>query len=329
MRTTVGQRLGIGLVGVGRHGRRYLDHLRTDVPEARVVAVCRKRTDMPVGGALDGLSVYADYREMIADPLVQAVVVVTLPSLCPEICMAAAAVGKPILIEKPLANGGAEARAMVGAAERAGILLMTAQTMRFDPTVLSAKEQLRAIGRLRRAELVNHVDSAASLASRSSGAAVPGALLEIGVHLLDLIRFLTEAEVTEVECRLDRRDGAAETAAHAVLRTSAGLVCSINAARVDTGRIGTMQWEGTEGTLAADWVQRTVTCRIRGESPQRWTVEPSPTIVAVLRAFIHAIRTNTRPPVTGLDGCRAVELADACYRSASLDGIPVPVEASR
>lgn len=315
--------IGIGLIGVGRHGRRYLDHLRTGVPDACIVAVCRKRTDMPATGALAGLSVYADYHELIADPLVQALVVVTLPSLCPEICLAAAAAGKPLLIEKPLANSGAEARAMVRAVERAGVLLMTAHTMRFDPTVLSAKAQLQAIGPLRLVDLVNHVDSAGSLASRSSGAAVPGALLEIGVHLLDLIRFFTGEEVAEVQCRLDRPVGAAEAAAQAMLRTSAGVVCSIDAARVDTRRVGTMRWEGMEGTVTADWVQRTVTCRIGREPQRQWTVEPAPTIVAVLRAFIHAIRTNTQPPVTGLDGCRAVELADACYRSAALGGTAV------
>ncbi len=323
------QQIGIGLIGVGRHGRRYLDHLRTDVPGAGVVAVCRKRTDVPATGALAGLSLYADYRELIADPLVQAVVVVTLPSLCPEICLAAAAAGKPVLIEKPLANSGAEARAMVRAVKRAGVLLMTAHTMRFDSTVLSAREQLQSIGRLRLVDLVNHVDSAASLATRSSGAAAPGALLEIGVHLLDLVRFFTGEEVAQVQCRLDRPGGAAEAAARAVLHTSAGVVCSIDAARVDTGRVGTMRWEGTEGTVTADWVQRTVTCRIGVEPQRQWTVEPSPTIVAVLRAFIHAIRTNTQPPVTGLDGCRAVELADACYRSAALDGAAVSAEESR
>ncbi|WP_172834315.1 Gfo/Idh/MocA family protein [Nitrospira japonica] len=320
------QQIGIGLIGVGRHGRRYLDHLRTDVPGAGVVAVCRKRTGLPATGALAGLSLYADYRELIADPLVQAVVVVTAPALCPEICLAAAAAGKPILIEKPLANSGAEARAMVAAAERAGVLLMTAQTMRFDATVLSAKAQLPAIGRLRLVDLVNHVDSAASIASRSSGTAVPGALLEIGVHLLDLVRFFTGEEVAQVECRLDRPDGAVEAAARAVLHTADGAVCSIDAARVDTGRIGTMQWEGTEGTVTADWVRRTVTCRIGGGRPRQWTVEPAPTIVAVLRAFLYAIRTNTQPPVSGVDGCRAVELADACYRSAALGGTAVSVQ---
>jgi len=52
---------------------------------------------------------------------------------------------KPILIEKPLAPTGREARAMVTAAEEAGLLLMTAQTMRFDSTILLLKDHLPEI----------------------------------------------------------------------------------------------------------------------------------------------------------------------------------------
>lgn len=40
----------------------------------------------------------------------------------------------------------------------------------------------------------------------------------------------------------------------------------------------------------------------------------------VLRAFVHAIETKTPPPITGRDGCNAVEVADACYRSAEQGG---------
>ena len=96
--------LGIGLIGVGRHGSRYVHHLLHDLPGVTLAALCRKR----IGEGLASLPrteipVYGDYRSLIADPMVEAVVVVTPPSLCPEICLAAVKAGKPILIEKPLA----------------------------------------------------------------------------------------------------------------------------------------------------------------------------------------------------------------------------------
>jgi predicted dehydrogenase len=63
---------------------------------------------------------------------------------------------------------------------------------------------------------------------------------------------------------------------------------------------------------------------VQGTS-EKWTVEPHATVLATLQAFIHAIHTGTPPPITGMDGCRAVEAADACYRSAELGGVWVDV----
>ena len=102
--------LGIGLIGVGRHGSRYIHHLLHDLPGVSLTALCRKR----IGEGLPSLPtaeipVYGDYRALIADPMVEAVVVVTPPSLSLEICLEAVKARKPILIEKPLASTGPEA----------------------------------------------------------------------------------------------------------------------------------------------------------------------------------------------------------------------------
>ena len=137
--------LRIGLIGAGRHGSRYIHHLLHDLPGVSLAALCRKRT----GEGLPSLPtseipVYGDYRALIADPTVEAVVVVTHPSLCPEICFEAVKAKKPILIEKPLAPTGREARAMVTAAEEAGLLLMTAQTLRFDSTIPGSVREIRS-----------------------------------------------------------------------------------------------------------------------------------------------------------------------------------------
>lgn len=319
-----GKDIGIGLIGVGRHGRRYLDHLLSEVPGAFLAAISRQRAEERPEGLPLHIPVYGDYRKLIADPRVQAVVIVTPPSLCRDICLTSVQAGKPLLIEKPLAGTGEEARAMVAAAERAGVMLMTAQTMRFDPTILSAKEHLPSLGVLREARLTSHIEWNASLVTRT---ATPlGAMLELGIHLLDLVRFLTGEEVVEAACRMDRPGkGGSETAARARLRTAGGTRCELDIARVEAGRIGTMNWTGGEGSMTVDWVQRKIVTQLTRDAPREWTVEARPTIVAVLRSFIHAIATGAPPPVTGVDGCRAVELADACYASDKRSGVPVPI----
>jgi predicted dehydrogenase len=321
----------VGLIGAGRHGSRYIHHLLHDLPGVSLAAICRKRV---LEGGLSlkttEIPVYGDYRTLIADPTVGAVVVVTPPSLCPEICFEAVKAGKPILIEKPLAPTGREARAMVAAAERSGLLLMTAQTMRFDSSILFLKDHLPEIGQLRYATLTSRIDRKPSL---RNGLPIPGergALLEFGVHLLDAIPFLTGEEIVAVRCELDQLPSMApDTMAIVQAETVSGLRCVLDIARVVGGRVSRMEWVGVRGQIAADWFNHRVSGVIAETGAFEKDVQPQHTILATLRAFVRAIETNGPPPITGRDGCRAVEAADACYRSAELGGAIVSVSSLR
>jgi predicted dehydrogenase len=263
---------------------------------------------------------------LIADPMVEAVVVVTPPSLSPEICFEAVKARKPILIEKPLAPTGREARAMVMAAEEAGLLLMTAQTMRFDSTILLLKDHLPEIGRLRYATFTSRIETKAGTQVQSPKSGQRGALLEFGVHLLDLVPFLTGEEVVAVRCELDQLPSVApDTMAIVQAQTVSGMRCVLDIARVVAGRVARTEWVGIQGQIAADWFHQRLSGVIGDTAPLEWAVQPQQTILVTLRAFVHAIETNTPPPITGRDGCRAVEVADACYRSAELGGATVNV----
>lgn len=323
--------LRIGLIGAGRHGSRYIHHLLHDLSEVSLAALCRKRIgEGPPWLSSREIPVYGDYRALIADPAVEAVVVVTPPSLCPEICLEAVKAKKPILIEKPLASTGREARAMVMAAEEAGVLLMTAQTLRFDSTILLLKEHLPEIGPLRYATFTSRIEAKTGAEVQSSILGHRGVLLEFGVHLLDVVPFLIGEEVVAVHCELDQLPTvASETMAIVQAQTVSGLRCVMDIARVAAGRVARAEWVGTQGQIAADWFHHRVTGVIGDSAPFEWAIQPQQTILATLRAFVLAIETNSPPPISGRDGCRAVEVADACYRSAELGGTSVNVASLR
>ncbi|NOT97265.1 MAG: Gfo/Idh/MocA family oxidoreductase, partial [Nitrospira sp.] len=235
--------------------------------------------------------------------------------------------GKPILIEKPLAPTGGEAGAMVRAAEESGVMLMTAQTMRFDSTILLLRDHLPEIGRLRYATFTSRIETKASAQAPIAGQR--GVLVEFGVHLLDLVPFLTGQTVVNVRCELDQLTTIGpETMAIVQAQTTSGLRCVMDIARVSAGRVARTEWVGTHGQLSADWCHHRVTAVIGDRGPQEWVVQPQQTILATLRAFVHAIETKTPPPITGRDGWRAVEVADACYRSAEQGGATVNVALS-
>jgi predicted dehydrogenase len=324
--------IGIGLIGVGRHGIRYARHILHDIPTARLAAVCRQHPEqgLPLPGA-GAVTMYGDAASLIADPAVDVIVVVTPPLYSRDICLLAIRTGKPVLIEKPLATTAQDARAMARQAEAAGVPLMTGQTLRFDATVEAMKAKRRLIGRSRQLRLASHIEIKGRGPDHAEGYGKRGALLEFGVHLLDLVRFLTEEEVREARCTMDVLPPAApETVATVRLTTEGGTDCAIDVRRVSNGRIGTVVWTGSNGELAADWIAQKLSWTGFDRQTDRWTFAPRPTVLATLTSFLDAVRAQRPMPITGWDGFRAVETAEACYRSAQAGGKPLtlPLEKS-
>ena len=322
-------RIGVGLIGLGRHGMRYARHLVHDIPMASLRAVCRRHPEQGCELAGAGpLTVHGTPASLVADPSVDVVVVVVPPIVSPQICRLAVEAKKPVLIEKPLAATAGEARAMAICARDAGIPLMTAQTLRFDSTIQEVQKLRPRIGRSEKLSLISKIEAKANAPDHAEGYGQRGALLEIGVHMLDLVRMLTGEDGQEVRCTMNQIPPAAqETQASVQLTTHSGIPCEIEIARVPDGRVGRLEWVGSRGRLEADWIQRQIRC-IDEAGTESVSLAPSQTVLATLLAFLHAVRTGTAMPITGEDGWRAVELAEACYQSAQRHGAPVTLPLS-
>ena len=318
--------IGIGLVGLGRHGSRYARHLLEGIPGCHLAAVSRR--DVGAGRAFaerHGLLFVPDWRELVTCVEVDAVAVVTPPALNREICLAAVRAGKPLLIEKPLALTVADAREMVRAARDAGVTLMTAQTLRFTPVLARLRDRLADVGPLEYLVLAMRADRPPHRWLGDPGQAGGGVLLEIGIHLLDLIRFLTGAEAVEAVADLEQRHTTrVEDLALARFRLSNGVSCYVEVSRVSGGRLCRVEAVGGAGQLIAD-VDRSLLTRIEGRVVAETEAVPDrPTVITVLETFAKSLSARVPVPVSGEDGLRAVAMADACYRAAR-EGRPVPV----
>ena len=316
--------IGVGLIGVGRHGIRYARHILHDLPTASLRAVCRQHPEqgLDLPGA-ESVTIYGETQSLIGDPAVDVVIVVTPPIFSREICNLAIHAGKPLLIEKPLATSATDARAMVAAARQAGVPLMTGQTLRFDSTIQEMKNRQHLIGRSERLRLTSHIETRETGPAHADSYGKRGALLEIGIHMLDLVRFMTGEEVREVRCTMDHLPPTSpETVVAAHLVTQGGTLCTLDVARVSEGRVGQAEWIGSQGRLQADWTHRRLHWT-GGTGAEDWELPPSQTVLATLAAFLQAVEDRAPMSITGEDGCHAVEIAEACYRSAQARGVPV------
>ena len=320
------RRVAVGVIGAGKHGQRYLAHLR-EVPELAAAAVSRRdATRGREDAARLGCRFHADWRSLVADPAVEAVVAVVPPALHPAVTDAVAAARKPLLIEKPLATTGAAAAGIVRVLRAAAVPCLMAHTLRWNAVVRAIRTHLPAIGTLR-AVVLNQRFEPSPLAwlddpSMSGG----GILLHTGVHCFDLVRLLTGCEVTDVFCRTARvRTVRTEDNFAAVLRLAGSdTVVAVSGCRATRGRSGLIDLAGDEGQLVGDH-QLGFAYAVRGlERASLEVAEPVPTVREVLRAFARLVLDGEPPGATLEDGAQAVFIAEACRRSAE-SGTPVTV----
>jgi 1,5-anhydro-D-fructose reductase (1,5-anhydro-D-mannitol-forming) len=143
--------------------------------------------------------VHGDLEALMHDPGVDAVYIALPNALHHAAVLAAAAGKKHVLCEKPFALSVAHAQEMVAACRDAGVILRIAHQLRLDAAVVRAREIVRS-GRLGRLTAMT-IERASGLGSRTSWRqdfAQSGVIFDVGVHLLDLVQWVSGQRFVEV-----------------------------------------------------------------------------------------------------------------------------------
>ncbi len=307
----------VGLIGLGRHGSRYLQHLVKDQTGGKLVAISRKHKDEGRRLATHHrVRFFPDYRDLIADSAISAVLVVTPPSLNVPIALEAIEHGKAILLEKPLSLNSKEGQHIVDAAKHARVPIMTAHTLRYEPALHKLREIGSTLGPWQ--SLAGTMRLEAQPQDIMAKGTTPGVLLEFGVHLLDWIRVVTQEEILTVSAEMTGPSpNTPEQRSEVTLTTLSGIPCHLDISRVNMGRVTHVEIVGTKGRVKADWTNGVVqTFKQQGTLISQDLVPATPTLIPMLRDFFHALQTQEPVPITGEEGLRAVKLAEACYQAA-------------
>src|SRR5947209_12132550 len=171
--------------------------------------------------------VYDSYAAVLADPEVEAVYIPLPNSMHREWTLRAAAAGKHVLCEKPMALTAAECREMIAACRRRGVLLMEAFMYRFHPQQ-AAIQQVLASGRLGAIKMVRsaftfRLNLADATNIRLSRELWGGALMDVGCYCLNAARAYFGAEPLSVlaSARIPPELGV-DTTLHGLLDFEAG-----------------------------------------------------------------------------------------------------------
>jgi len=318
--------LGVGIVGAGKHGERYLRHV-ADVPELRLVALARRdRARGEAQARTHGCRFHADAAQLIGDPDVEAVVLVVPPTLNPALASHAARAGKHLLIEKPLATTLGDCRRIADAVAASGVTAMVAHTLRFNAVVAAIRATVPTIGRLHAAVITQRFEPSTVTWLDTRTVAGGGIILHTGVHSFDLLRYLTGDEARRVSAQVARvatRD--TEDNFVAAIEMERGTLALVGGSRATAGRSGAIELAGRDGQLVGDHVHGNAATLTGTDRHALAVAAPVATVAATLAEFAAAIGERRSPSITVADGAASVAIAEACYRAAA-SGCPEAVE---
>ena len=179
--------LGIGMVGAGAVAELHRLALR-QAPEGRLVAVAEPNAARRDAVAADWEArPYTSTEELLADPAVDAVFVLSPLETHAPVARAALGAGKHVLIEKPVGVSAAEVRALATLAEGAGLVCMPAHNYIYDPALWQARRLITegALGTVCAAWITYLIYHSEELATH-----YPGVLRQILTHHLYTVLYL-------------------------------------------------------------------------------------------------------------------------------------------
>lgn len=341
--------IGAGSVIAGRH----LPALAS-IPEAEVRTVYDPDTRAAERVArASGARVAGSLEEAVRTEGVDAVTIASPNVFHRAGVEAAAAAGKHIFCEKPIATNLRDARALLDAAARAGVVLQVGFHHRFSGEFRLARRLLEAgvIGAVRAfqatiSEPLDVIPGGSSnyrLQRELSGGLT---LIDFGSHRIDQLRCLV-GEFGRITAQIG------SVGAHGLddniallVETRAGAVGTLSFHRFSRGALSPTTLLGDKGTLCFNaWVvnpfhaapvavyteERLPDDVLPFTRPGDWWNPPQPgwtslwppgdnPYAAEYRAFFAAIRNSTPPPVTGEDGYRTLEIVMGAYKSFHTGG---------
>ena len=325
----------VGVLGVGRIGRMHAAMVARDVAGLALASVYDPDTDRAASaaGELD-VPVSRSSVALIERSDVDAIAICTTTDTHVDLLVEAAATGKPLFLEKPVALDLAEVDRGLDAVAGAGAFLQLGLNRRFDAAHRSVRDAVEsgALGALELVRITSRDPEPPPLDYvRVSG----GIFLDMTVHDLDMARFVTGSEIEEVyargEVRIDSAIGVAGDLDTAVvtLRHADGTLTTIdNSRRSAYGYDQRVEAFGARGMAVSGNPPEHTGVTLTGDG-SRGTVLPyffleryRQSYVSGWTAFERAVRRGDPPPVTGADGRAALVAGLAAWRSVR-DARPV------
>ncbi|MFQ5854785.1 MAG: inositol 2-dehydrogenase [Anaerolineae bacterium] len=323
------RRINVGLIGAGRIGRVHAEHLAFRIPEVNVVAVADIIVEAAEKVAADFQipAAFRDHRRIMEEEVIEAVVICSSTNTHAQMIEEAAAAGKHIFCEKPIALDLPTIDRALEAVDKAGVKLQVGFNRRFDPDFRRVREVV-ASGKIGTPHIVRITSRDPEPPPIEYVKVSGGIFLDMTIHDFDMARFLIEGEVEEIYAAggvmVDPAIGKVGDIDTAIttLRYANGVLGTIdNSRKAVYGYDQRVEVFGSEGVVVVsnetpDTAVVSDASGVHGSLPLFFFVERyTDSYLIEMKAFIECIQEDKEPPVTGIDGRIPVVMGYAARKS--------------
>jgi myo-inositol 2-dehydrogenase/D-chiro-inositol 1-dehydrogenase len=328
--------LKFAVIGAGRIGKVHAENLVTRIPGAEVIGIADvvATAAQDVAAKLHIPKVSADYRELLADPAVQAVAICSATNTHSQIIREAAAAGKHIFCEKPIDFDLNRIDEALESVRKAGVKLQIGFNRRFDPNYARVRQAIvsQEIGELHMLHIISRDPGPPPVSYiKVSG----GIFLDMTIHDFDMARFLTGSDAVEVYTvagvKVDPAIGEAGDVdtAFIVMKFANGVTVSIdNSRKAVYGYDQRVEAFGSGGAIMTDNLYPNAATistaqNVRRDLPLNFFMERyTYSYESELRDFVESVVNDKPLTVTGADG-RAPVVMGLAAKKSYLEGRPV------
>lgn len=325
--------LGFGVIGAGRIGKLHAENVATRLRDSQLLGIADIDLDAASVAAskLKVPTATNDYRRLLDNPQINAIVICSSTSTHADIIIEAANAGKHIFCEKPIDYDLGRIDRALKAVDDAGVKLQIGFNRRFDANHRRVKQAIMN-GEIGEPHLL-HIISRDPAPPPIEYVRVSGGLFfDMTIHDFDMARFLVGSEVEEIyaagSVMVDAAIGEAGDIDTAVitLKFTNGVIGTIdNSRRAVYGYDQRVEVFGSGGSInTGNWFSNQATIQttqgVWRDLPLHFFLERyADSFMTEMSEFAQAIRSDTIVPVSGIDGRIPVLMGMAAKRSHELN----------
>ncbi len=325
--------LNTAFVGVGWWGTVLAESAAKFPDRIRICgAVSTDTDDLKRFNARFGGVGYSGFDQMLSDPDIQAVFLATPHSSHYDQICAAAASGKHVFVEKPMALTTADAQQAAQACKNAGVVLAVGHNRRFMAAATALKSILegKELGFVLHAEAHFSADSAMHYQAdewRAQRHEAPGgSLASLGIHMIDTLTWLF-GPITRVACLSKRKVLCVDIddTTCALIEFDSGLTAYLGTLFA-TPLVSQLRVSGTLGNVVVEQDFCCLTKTTSDGQQQAIPLDDTDSVVEEIKAFANSCTSGSPYPVTPRQAAHNVAVMCAMLQSSEFGGIWTQVE---